>query len=229
MMTYGKRSKTGVALVTTLFIMVVFVILGVSIVGLVTNRSRFSLKRSNDSICRETALAALSIVQSKLNAEPTWENAASFINIADVPFPENNCSCTVTVDLALAEKVAVTSCGYLKDSAGNRVREKVIRATFMRNNLEYSLIDYMSGLNEPMVITDSTIGGKMASQKTGGDIQISNVIPPPASTEQVTVVLCPGMTVNVGPQAVVIERKDIISAPNLNFSISSTVTKDFCG
>ncbi|MHC9539006.1 MAG: hypothetical protein AB9903_05760 [Vulcanimicrobiota bacterium] len=67
-------AKRGIALTSTLLLIIVFLIIGVSIVGLTTMQSRYSMKAGFDIRARETALAGIRILQDTLSSVENWND-----------------------------------------------------------------------------------------------------------------------------------------------------------
>jgi Tfp pilus assembly protein PilX len=71
-----RRTKKGIALTSTLLLIIVFLLIGVSVVGLTTMQSRYSMKAGFDARTREAALAGVRVLQDVLSDIDDWNQMA---------------------------------------------------------------------------------------------------------------------------------------------------------
>jgi len=71
-----RRHRKGIALTSTLLLIIVFLLIGVSVVGLTTMQSRYSMKAGFDARTREAALAGVRVLQDVLSGVDDWNQMA---------------------------------------------------------------------------------------------------------------------------------------------------------
>lgn len=155
-------SPRGMALAAILVIMMIILLLAVSLVAMTTNQARYSLKRSNEAVTMQAALAGLNELEYALAPIDDWGGQPSdlfekilenlqpqYTEDADRPgpggpepltieWPMRNIGCYYSVTI-LSDNYTQTHCevlcrGYFKESGGNRIWEKKLKGVFTKES-----------------------------------------------------------------------------------------------
>ena len=178
-------AKRGIALTSTLLLIIVFLIIGVSIVGLTTMQSRYSMKAGFDMRARETALAGIRILQDTLSSVENW-NETSKTNLSQIatglvqsygytPSREgiyqqrmfNDYLNELEILEVKNDTVIAISKGYILNKTPGRYEklcEKTYKVVYKKNRFRYaaaSLIQNGTGMHIPYGPNPSAVKGDL--------------------------------------------------------------------
>ncbi|MDQ7823534.1 MAG: hypothetical protein RDV48_12115 [Candidatus Eremiobacteraeota bacterium] len=165
--------KKGLALASIMVVMLVLSLLAVSVVGLTTNQYRYSLKKQNETLTMQAALAGLDAAEKALDRDPllpdkvnNWDQLAPNSNLVGwTRVGEKNLSYRVDLVDSTADTCTVISTARLEGPRGSIDKEKKVKATFKKNCFLYAA--YGNGKNAPGVTAEynSKIIGDVGSSR----------------------------------------------------------------
>ncbi len=168
------RPLKGAVLISVLVIALVFVLLGISVVGVETSQIRYSAWKYNKAVTNQAAAAAIRKVEYQLSTQTNW--TANCIDVSERRVEGNNCYYKVDVNECSKCYCTVTTHAYLKDPAGNRKWESSIRVTLRKNYFDYAALGACTGGTEGVpgvtVKDDSVVDGDVGSFKPANTVAV---------------------------------------------------------
>ncbi|MDQ7823089.1 MAG: hypothetical protein RDV48_09875 [Candidatus Eremiobacteraeota bacterium] len=150
-----KSCRKGMVLALVLVISVIVFLLGVSIAGLVTMEGRASLKRSNEIVTRQTALAAIKYGQNLLTIDWNHPSLAAGSKIFEgAYYSENDCYYDLSVKSHTNDECVFIAQAYFKESreGAKRLWARGVEAAYSRAAFTYALM----GIGTPKCVLKSS-------------------------------------------------------------------------
>lgn len=186
--------RQGMALAVILLIMMIILLLGISLVAMTTSQSRYSMKRSGEIITRQAALAGIEELKYQLDLynSDSWKPAVALVkgiqnqmvpqysdmaltgSSFELPLNETASYYRVQINESDERTCEVTSRGYQKDSRGNPIREKVMKAIFMKGTAG-TVIDISSICTGNTSVSHTTIYGDIETHQLTGSVSCDTV------------------------------------------------------
>ena len=171
----SNRPSRGAALVSILVIVIVFILLGISVVGVETSQARYTAWKYNKALTRQAAAAAIRKVEYQLSAQSSWNAGA--IDIGEKKAEGSDCYSCIEINELSKRFCTLTAHAYIKDSAGNRKWESRIRVTMKKNCFDFAALGACTGGTgeEPGVTVkeNSTVEGDVGSFKPANTVAVA--------------------------------------------------------
>jgi len=171
----SNRPSRGAALVSILVIVIVFILLGISVVGIETSQARYTAWKYNKALTRQAAAAAIRKVEYQLSTQSSWN--AGTIDTGEKKAEGSDCYSCLEINEFSKSFCTLTAHAYMKDNAGNRKWESRIRVTMKKNCFDFAALGACTGGTgeEPGVTVkdNSTVEGDVGSFKPANTVAVA--------------------------------------------------------
>lgn len=182
-----KRSLfRGIALPTVLILLAIIMLMGISVTGLTTMQSRYSLKRNSEIIAKQAALAGINEALYLLDKNQEWSDVSNWLNSSNTDITgcmdhvqvqsssqellrqseETGCCYKIKFESIDDLSFKVKSTGYFQ-RGNTRLFEKSIAVTFRRVPRNYVILGMESC--EELKLENSTFESGHAATLQGAE------------------------------------------------------------